>query len=152
MKRFALGILLILAVLLAPLAQAGEIVTLSGSSAKITPGSGPVVDVGNLRTALVIVNVTAGSGTVNPFRVWLEQSIDGTIIAETACDLVLKGGAAPPGSVPTVPQRDIVNEAAVVTSGTWSAVCPIAGRQVRARWDVTGSTPSETFSVVAFLK
>ncbi len=152
MKRF-LSALLAVSILAVPSAAfAGEALTLSGSSAKVAPGSGPIIDVGNLRQAFVLVSVTAGSGTVNPFRVWVEGSIDGTIFAEIACDLVLKAGAAAPGAAATVPQRDIVNETAVVTSAIYSATCSTSARHIRARWDVTGTTPSETFSVVAFVK
>jgi hypothetical protein len=150
LKRFC-SLFLALVLLAAPAAIGGEALTLAGSAARTAPGFGSAIDVGNLRQVFVVVNVTAGSGTVSSFRAWIESSVDGTTFAEVVCDLIVKAGAAPPGSVPSA-RRDIVNEAAVVTSAIYSATCAVSGRQIRARWDVTGTTPSETFSVMAFVK
>jgi len=152
MRRLsALVLLAVLATFAAPApAAAAEIVTLAASGARIAAGQGSAVDIGNWREITVLVNVTAGSGTVNPFRVWLEGSPDGTKWYELTCFQWVKTGAAAPGA--SAAQRDIVSEVAVVTSGKWSANCQTHLSLVRAAWNISGSTPSETFSVSASLK
>jgi len=149
--RFFALLLAFLALLSMP-AFAGEILTLSGSSAKIAPGSGPAAQLGNLRNVGVVVNVTAGSGTVSTFRAWIEQSVDGITFAETACDLVLKGGATPPGSGRSAPRRDIVNEAALVTSAIYSATCAVSGAPDPRTVGRNRVHPQRSFRIVAFVK
>jgi hypothetical protein len=111
-------------------------------------GQGTAVDVGAWRTLTVTVNVTAASGTVNPFRVWLETSPDGTNFFELPCRLVLKTAAAAPGAG-SANQRDVVNETAVQTSAKYLALCDLTSSTVRAAWNIGGTTPSETFEVLA---
>jgi hypothetical protein len=153
MKRFRGTAFVLLALLLpifaAPPAVADETFNLKSSGAQTGNGIGSTTDIGNWRRLTVTVSVTAGSGTVNPFRVWVESSPDGSIWYEIACEKVIKGGAAAPGSAPSTPQRDIVNETAVVTTATYSAMCEVYSRLVRTSWAIAGTTPSETFFVRA---
>ena len=134
--------------LMAPPAVAGQPFTLKASGAQTGASTGSLVAIGNWRQLAVTVNVTAGSGTVNPFRVWIEGTWDGTNWQELACELVLKSGATAPGTPAT--QRDIVNETAVVASGKYTALCRVLVDQVRAAWNIAGASPSETFSVSAW--
>ena len=110
------------------------------------PAFGSSVEIGNLRKFMVGVRVTAGSGTVNPFRVWLEGTMDGTNFFEIPLVRALKAGIAAPGAA-TTDERDIVNEAAVVTSEEYVAVYEANVSTVRARWDLQGTVPRETFEV-----
>jgi len=48
--------------------------------------------------------------------------------------------------------KDIVNETAVQTAAKYVATCEAYVSQVRAAWNIVGSTPSETFSVTAVVK
>ncbi len=117
-------------------------------AAEVAAGQGAAVEVGSWRNLTATVRVTAGSGTVNPFRVWLEGSPDGTNWYELPCTTVLKAGAAAPGAAAT-DERDIVNETAVVTSASYVGKCELYVSQVRAAWNIAGTTPSETFEVLA---
>jgi len=148
-KRFPILVLAFL--FLTCSALAGEKFTLAASAARTAAGTGTAVEVGNLRNLFVSVSVTAGSGTVNPFRVWLEASNDGTVFLEVPCKLVLKTGAAAPGAG-TANQRDIVNETAVQTSAKYVGLCEVLAATVRAAWNIAGTTPSETFEVLAYAK
>lgn len=149
MKRILLVLLTLL--LLASPAAAGEKFTLKASSAVTAAGSGSTFDIGNWRQLFVTVQVTAGSGTVTTFRVFLEASADGTVFFEMPCKLVLKTGVAAPGAS-SANQRDVVNETAVQTSAKYVGLCETWASVVRAAWNVAGTTPSETFEVLAIGK
>jgi hypothetical protein len=146
------ALLLALASLAAPPASAADTIVLKASGAQVAAGQGSLTEVGGYRFITVLVNVTAGSGTVNPFEVWIEGSVDnGTNWYQLACQNVMKAGATAPGTA-AASQRDIVNEVAVVTSAKYVATCEVYVSQVRAAWNISGSTPSETFSVTAVVK
>lgn len=131
-------------------AAAGEYFTLKASGAQTGAAQGTATQIGNWRQLSVIVKVTAGSGTVNPFRVWVEATWDdGTTWIELPCEMALKTGATAPGTAAAA-ARDIVNETAVVTSATYIGLCRTLSTKVRAAWNIAGSTPSETFSVSAY--
>jgi len=149
MPRVAAPLAVLLALLLvpAPGAQAAEISTLRALAAATAAGQGSAVEIGAWRELGVAVRVTAGSGTVTVFRVYLEGTFDGTNWFELPCLLVLKGGAAAPGAL-TLNQRDVVNEALAITSAKYAGVCRTPVSTVRAAWDVAGTTPSETFEVL----
>ena len=135
-QLFGLVTVLALVALGAPPAAAADIVTLKVSGAQTAAGQGTITDIGAYRLITVLVTVTAGSGTVNPFRVWLEGSPDGTNFYELPCYQWVKTGAAAPGA--SAAQRDIVNEVAVVTSGKWAANCETRLSIVRAAWNIAG--------------
>ena len=119
-------------------------VTLQASAAQTGAGSGTVImDVSTCQRITVAVVVTAGSGTVNPFIVGIQGTVDGgTTWSELASLMATKQGGASQ-------QPHTVNEVAVVTSGTYSGHYEPAVNQVRAYWNIAGTTPSETFSVIA---
>jgi hypothetical protein len=150
MRRFTLlrlaAVVAVLVFLLPAPASAHTSLVLKASGAQTTAGNGSAVEIGSFRRATIYVNVTAGSGTVNPFRVWIEGSPDGTNWYELPCDLILKAGTAAPGAG-AVNQRDIVNEAALVTSQKYVANCEIFTSTIRAAWNIAGATPSETFDI-----
>ena len=76
-------------------AWAADIVVLKASGAQGAAGQGSAVDIGAYRSVTVMVTVTAGSGTVNPFRVWLEGSPDaGVTWYELPCYQWVKTAAA----------------------------------------------------------
>lgn len=117
-------------------------------AAETSTGTGSRVDIGAGRDVEISVRVTAGSGPLTAFRVWLEQTFDGTNYFEVACRRVLKGGDAAPGAA-SLDERDIVNETSIQTSGKWVAVADRRATQVRVAWFLSGATPSETFEVLA---
>ncbi|KKL51459.1 hypothetical protein LCGC14_2295260, partial [marine sediment metagenome] len=67
-----------------------ETFTLHALAAETGPAFGTPVEIGNVRKFMVGVRVTAGSGTVNPFRVWLEGTMDGTNFFEIPHKRALK--------------------------------------------------------------
>lgn len=144
-----LAILAAIALSLASPALADGRLTLQALGAQTTAGNGAGIDVGLARTFFAVVRVTAGSGTVTTFDVWLECSIDGTNFTECAVDDRVKATTTGAG-----PHTDnvikVVAETAVTTSAVYSAkVSPDTAVQViRARWNIVGTTPSETFEVL----
>jgi len=124
---------------------------LKALGAETTAGQGSTISIGNADQVEVTVRVTAGSGTVTTFRVYLEESNDGTNWFEVAMDLVMKGGLAAPGAA-TPNQRDIVNETAVQTSAKYVGKAMGMAPAIRAAWAIAGTTPSETFEVLAEAK
>jgi len=125
--------------------------TLQASAAQTAAGNGTGVDVTACLTpatgqgyVFVQAPVTAGSGTVTTFKVWLEVSGDGTNWSALPCWSTL----TITGTAPTANTHLVINETAVQTSGSGSGFCSLPLGNVRARWNVAGTTPSETFSVI----
>ena len=129
-------------------APAAETLTLHALLARTGPGTGPAVDLGNYRSVTLHARVTTGSGTVNPFDVWIECSADGVNFTECALDDRVKGTTTGAGTF-TDNTIKLIAEVAVITSGTWSAKLSTPPQAIRARWNIVGSTPSETFEVLA---
>ncbi len=159
MKKKLLALALLLAgVLAAPPAWADKTIVLEPSAAHTANGNSATdYDSTGFTTAQVFVNVTAGSGTVNPFKVFLAGTQDlGTTYYAIPCTLVAKDVAGPGGTVTITAAPGhtlIVNETAVVSSATqYAATCPVTAPRVRAQWVIAGTTPSETFSVTVNLK
>ena len=126
-------------------------VTVQASGAQTVPATGTTADVSacllpGTNTGYVMVQVitTAGSGTVGTYKVWLEGSGDGTNWAAIPCWSTLSATA----TTPTASTHLIMNETAVVTSGTAVGFCSLPVSTVRTRWNIAGTTPSETFSVI----
>lgn len=130
---------------------AGENFALHPLAARTAAGTGTAIDLGAWRTATVHARVTAGSGTVTVFDVWIECSPDGTNFTECAVDNRVKGTSTGAGAFTDNTVKVIV-ETAVVTSATYSAQLSAPPQWVRARWNITGTTPSETFEVLATAK
>jgi hypothetical protein len=149
MRKFrALLLSIVLLVLFVSPAPAAEILTLHALAAKTGPGTGAAIDLGNYRNVTVHARVTAGSGTVNPFDVWIECSADAVNFTECALDDRIKGTTTGAGTF-TDNTIKLIAEVAVITSGTWSAKLTTPVQAIRARWNIVGTTPSETFEVLA---
>ncbi len=98
------------------------------SAARTANGnSGVFHGYGPAATLRVQLNVTAASGTSPSLAVFVEDSLDGGATWNTIGTFAAKTAAG---------QREVIN----VTS-------PFADR-IRARWELTGTTPSFTFSIV----
>lgn len=152
MKRWLLPLILLCALVSLPAyAVSSTSITLLASAAQTASANGATVDVSGIKELTVYVNVTAGSGTLSAFSVYLESSDDGgTTWYEILADEILKttGTAAEP--TPTIQKRNIVTEAAIVTSAKYAATFTNFGNKVRVHWLITPtSAPSETFSVKA---
>ncbi len=151
--RFLTGLLAVFALLLAPPALAADRFVLHALGAETGPNTGAAFDLGNARNVFVVARVTAGSGTVNPFDVWLECSIDGTNFTECAIDDRVKATTTGAG-----PHTDnvikLIAEVAVTSSAVYSARlgAESAVQAIRARWNIAGTTPSETFEVLLSAK
>lgn len=149
--KIARTLLFLTVALLVAVPAMAETITLKASAAVTAAGQGSLVNVGLRRHITISVNVTAGSGTVTTFRVWLEGTPDGATWFELPCDLILKAGATAPGAAGTN-DRDIVNETSVQTSAKYVGVCQVHMDAVRAAWNVVGTSPSETFVVLGNIK
>jgi len=125
---------------------------LATSAARTANGTGSNVDTTRCNEIFVIVNVTAGSGTVSTFKAYLEASTDGgTTWSGLHCPRQSKRVASGPTTtfLATGGTGDglIVNETAVVSAATtYSAACRVGTDTVRLAWEISGTTPSETFS------
>ena len=149
--RFLVGLLATIVLALASPVLAQDRIVLHALGAETGPGTGTVFNIGLARTVAVVTRVTAGSGTVNPFDVWLECSLDGTNFTECALDDRVE--ATTTGAGPFTDNTiKLVAETAVTTSGVYSAVVTTVTLAIRARWNIAGTTPSETFEVVALPK
>lgn len=159
MKRL-LAVLALLLALSFPALAGSTNITLLASAAQTASANGAAVDVSGLRELTVYVNLTAGSGTLTAFSVYLESSDDGgTTWYELLADTVFKNAlvSAPTAADPTAirtDKRNIVDgavETAIITVNShWTATYSKFGNKIRARWIITPtSSPSETFSVKA---
>jgi hypothetical protein len=97
------------------------------------------------------VLVTAGSGTVNPFKVWIEGSDDGVVWVPVICDLSLATSTA--AGTATANNKFLVNVAAVVTSDQVVGIykTQVLPRYLRGVVNISGTTPSETFELSVIL-
>lgn len=140
----------LLALTVTPAAAADKLV-LHALGAETGASTGAALDTGNSRNISVYARVTAGSGTVNPFDVWIECSIDGSNWTECALDDRTKATTTG-GATFTDNTVKLVAETAVTTSAVYSGRLTSLATVIRARWNISGSTPSETFEVIAVLK
>ena len=142
------GLLAAILLSLASPCLASENFTLHALAARTAAGTGAAIDIGNWRNLTVHARVTAGSGTVNPFDVWIECSADGTNWTECALDDRVK--ATTTGAGPFTDNTiKLIAEVAVTTAAVYSGRLSAVPQWVRARWNIVGTTPSETFEVVA---
>lgn len=109
-------------------AHPGVVDTLVPSAARTASGdTGTLAGWGVANSARVQLDVTAVSGTVPALNVVIEDTLDGT-------NWYVVGTFAQKGAA----GREVVNLSTPFTD------------QLRARWTVGGTTPSFTFSVVAY--
>jgi hypothetical protein len=99
-------------------------VTLAASAARTADGNGSSVELGDRGTMRLLLNCTAKSGTAPSLLVVIETSFDGTTWREIAAFTAL-------------------NDA----TGSQRISAPGCDRFVRARWDLSGTNPSFTFSL-----
>lgn len=148
---FLAALLAAILLTLASPALAAENIVLHALGAETAAGTGTAMNLGNLRTATVFARVTAGSGTVTTFNVWIECSADGTNFTECALDNRVEATTTGTGTF-TDNTVFLITETAVTTSGVYSGQLGAAPQAIRARWNIAGTTPSETFEVVAVPK
>ena len=147
-RRLRSLVVLVVALLcLAAPAVAAENFTLHAVGAETGPNTGAAVSVGNYHFFNLYAWVTAGSGTVNPFDVWAECSADGTNWTECAVDDRVKATTTGGGTF-TDNTVKVIAETAVTTSGVYSARLTTLPNFIRARWNIVGASPSETFGVI----
>ena len=141
-----------IALALASPVMAQEKITLHALGAKgAGNATGAAINIGLSRNLAVQARVTAGSGTVTTFDVWVECSLDGTNFGECALDDRVE--ATTTGAGPFTDNTiKLVAETAVTTSAVYSARITSLSLVIRARWNIAGTTPSETFEVVAYPK
>lgn len=105
-------------------------VTLLAASTETASGAGAGVAVGTLRELLVVLNVTAASGTSPSLTVEIDSSVDG-------------------GTTWVKLQTFAAVTAVGVAQISLGAPSAAFGNLIRASWTVSGTTPSFTFSVLA---
>jgi hypothetical protein len=141
-----------------------SIVQLVASAARTTqgvsgsaPGAAGVLDCDGYACLGALLSVTTGGLTVTSFRVWFEGTLDygatwfglvHTNVMKINNQGVLNAAA---GNL-TSNAASLVAEVANVTGTTAYIGCvnnppPF----VRAAWEINGTTPSETFSIMAYL-
>jgi hypothetical protein len=131
-------------------ASTGTNLPLHPSAARTVSGTGPALDRGGLGRFLVQLNVTAASGTTPTLDVYLQTSVDGTnwhdvghFAQVTAAGIrflrLVLGGAIP--AVVEEAQKDASLAAGTVEHGP-------AGKQLRVKYVIAGTTPSFTFEVL----
>jgi hypothetical protein len=126
---------------------------LLASAAQTASMVGGIINTAGIKEMEIFVDLTAGSGTLSKFSVFLEgTSDDGTTWFELLYDTSVKNSSgAVPADEPTVTtnKRNIVGESAIVTVATkWTAQYTRFPDNVRVRVIITPTaTPSETFSV-----
>ncbi len=150
-KSIKAALALLIGLLAAVPAGAVEKVPLHALQAETAPGTGPGVDLGNYSTVTFFARVTATSGTVTTFDLWTECSADNANWAECAVDDRVKATSTGAG-----PHTDstikLIFETTGVSAVVYAARLTMFPQFVRARWNIVGTTPSETFELVMSLK
>lgn len=121
------------------------------------PGAAGVLDCDGYAALSALVAVTTGGLTVTKLRVWLEGTLDfGVTWFPLVHTNVMKvfglGTLTPAAGNLTNNSASLVSEAGNVTGTTAYFGCVNnPPPHVRVAWDITGTSPSETFSVIAYL-
>ena len=123
--------------------------TLVASAAFTASGNSPSFPLTTATMLDVTVAITAGSGTVSDFDLWIEKSTDnGATWTRALADLIDANGTDV-----TTPRSNIVNNKASTAAETYGATYKhVPAALIRARWNLAGTTPSLTFSVTAAWK
>lgn len=123
-------------------------VSLAGSAVRTVSGNGDTLDLTPYLTLgqtgappmlRVQSDVTAASGTTPSLTVVIEDSLDGGMNWNTVGTFTAQ----------TIASRQVQQIAVSGVAQTAGFVWPFNYRKVRARWTITGTTPSFTFSVKA---
>ncbi len=134
-----------------------QIFTISPSAAIITAGSSATFDMSNYKAVEMIVSVTTGGLTVTTFRVWPQGSGDAGLTwvdlpVTNVAKSVLGGVFAGTAGVATAIASSLCNEAGNVTGTTTYIGSVVALPLMRVAWNIVGTSPSETFSVIGIGK
>lgn len=136
--------------------MAFNVVTLVPSSAQNASGAGAWQPVPTASMLAVQADITAGSGTVSDFDLWVEGTNDpaDTTGFDVPADQVLKHANGAAANTVAVNQRDIVSNKASITAERFLGIFKhFPFKYCRARWAFTGgSSPSLTLSVTAGAK
>lgn len=145
----AFAALCVVALLVSPSWAAATRVELLASAAQTASSNSASFKISTIDHAVVGVDITAGSGTVSDFDLWLEVSDDGgTTWYPIAPDVVVVGSTRAATWTVDLDDAYIVDSKASTTAETYLAQFPaISADYVRVRWTLTGTTPSLTFSV-----
>ena len=123
---------------------------LADSVARTASGTGEAVSIKTLSMLDVAVDITAASGTTPALTVWVEFSPDGKTnwFAKLLDHVAVSDTTATDRTGTNTFARNICSAAAAAGDyvGTFKHV---AASYVRARWVISGTTPSFTFSVKA---
>jgi hypothetical protein len=121
---------------------------LVASQAFIASGNSVWLPLSTASLLVATVNFTAGSGTIAGMNLWFQASADGGATAfDLPADLVLKTSSAAGGNTTTANQRNIVSKTDVTLEQFIGIFKHVAANRVRAKWVLTGTSPSLTFSV-----
>lgn len=121
------------------------------------PGAAGVLDCDGYAAVSALVSVTSGGLTVTSFRVWLQGSVDfgvtwfGLVHTNVMKIANLSNLTAAAGNL-TGNSPSLVSETTNITGpvgyfGSINNPPPL----VRVAWEINGTSPSETFSVIAYL-
>jgi hypothetical protein len=122
---------------------------LVASQAFIASGNSVALPLSTASLLVATVNFTAGSGTISGMDLWFQASADGgTTWFDLPADLVLKTSSAAGGNTTTANQRNIVAGKTTTTAEQFIGIFKhVAANRVRAKWVLTGTSPSLSFSV-----
>lgn len=139
----------LVALLVSPAFAAASRTELQASAAQTASGNSASFKISTIDHAVVGVDITAGSGTVSDFDLWLEVSDDGgTTWYPIAPNVVVIGSTRAAAWTTDLDDAYIVDSKASTTAETYLAQYPaISADYVRVRWTIAGTTPSLTFSV-----
>ncbi|MCE5246649.1 MAG: hypothetical protein ABFD84_11245 [Candidatus Polarisedimenticolia bacterium] len=123
--------------------------TLLASATQTGSASGATIPLNTVSMLDAILTVTATSGTITAFKLWLEGSVDGgTTWAPMAPDVTADASALTCAWTAATPF--VVNVSAAPALQSWVArYKQTPCNAVRVRWTLTGTTPSVTFAVLA---
>jgi len=125
-----------------------ERIELQASVQQNASGNSGQFSIPTMVQAILGVDVTAGSGTISDFDVWLEGSDDGgTTWYELPCDLVMKSSGTGTANTVAANQRNVVDSKTSTTAEKFVGIYKaLPADVVRLRWILTGTTPTMTFS------
>ncbi|HOC18440.1 MAG TPA: hypothetical protein PKK95_09240 [Vicinamibacterales bacterium] len=148
MLRRWITFLVATAIALAPVQGAATRFALLASQAQTASANSSAVQVATITQAVVGIDITAGSGTVSDFDLWLEVSDDGgTSWYPLAPDVVIVDSTRAATWNVDADHAYIVDSKASTTAEKYLAVFKqVPADYVRLRWTLTGTTPSLTFS------
>jgi hypothetical protein len=117
------------------------------SAAQTASAAGGSMSISTHNMAMVTVEVTAKSGTTPTLKVWLQASDDsGESWYDYPYDQAMLTSSSGTDVTASTNKRNICESADAL--GQWAAVYKhLPPGNVRARWDIGGTTPSFTFSV-----